>query len=145
MKRRSASSNWISTSNLLGNTPIPPELGTTVTGAISNLNNNPSEWVYLGQAGSTSTTLSTTYGTSNISGIFAIYLSGNGTILDFNVVDDLNAMNIIDDLLVTDAGLYLVYGPNYACIWLMSTSIKANTYTNGSGTTYVKVYVKPKI
>lgn len=145
IKRRSASSNWISISNLLGNTPIPPELGTTVTGAISNLNNNPGEWVYLGQAGSTVTTISSTYGLSNISGLFAVFQSTTGTILNFDIIDDLSAMTILKDLLETDAGMRIDYGPNYAVIWMMSTSMTANTYTNGSSSTIVKIYIKPKI
>lgn len=48
--RRSAISNWISTSTLVGSTPIPADLGQTVTGAISNLySGSTGSWTYIGK------------------------------------------------------------------------------------------------
>ena len=114
---------------------------------IIHYNDTGGEWIYLGQAGSSSATISSIYGRGNISGIFAIFINSNGTVLDYKIDNDIGAMSILDDQFTTDSGeacVYLIYGTNnYAAVWMRETSIIANTYSP-SGPCTVKVYIKPK-
>ena len=50
VQRRSSTSNCNSNTTLLGTTPIPPEVGTTVTGALANIYNEiggGTDWIFV--------------------------------------------------------------------------------------------------